>query len=89
MDRRENVQQLSLVAGLIIGNHGRALAMSDKTREHLDMFWELLDSIPSNSLCERLKRTMFAALGEIGQLADEKPIRHCREPDIRAQPIFW
>jgi CPA1 family monovalent cation:H+ antiporter len=34
-----------VVAGLIIGNHGRSLAMSDKTREHLDMFWELLDSI--------------------------------------------
>lgn len=34
-----------VVAGLIIGNHGRALAMSDKTREHLDMFWELLDSM--------------------------------------------
>jgi CPA1 family monovalent cation:H+ antiporter len=34
-----------VVAGLIIGNHGRAWAMSDKTREHLDMFWELLDSI--------------------------------------------
>ncbi|BAN34545.1 Na+/H+ antiporter [Sulfuricella denitrificans skB26] len=34
-----------VVAGLIIGNHGRAQAMSHKTREHLDMFWELLDSI--------------------------------------------
>ena len=34
-----------VVAGLIIGNHGRALAMSNRTREHLDMFWELLDSI--------------------------------------------
>ncbi|MFY9328614.1 MAG: sodium:proton antiporter, partial [Georgfuchsia sp.] len=34
-----------VVVGLIIGNHGRELAMSDKTREHLDMFWELLDSI--------------------------------------------
>jgi len=34
-----------VVVGLIIGNKGRALAMSDKTREHLDMFWELLDSI--------------------------------------------
>ncbi|MDQ1834145.1 cation:proton antiporter [Massilia scottii] len=34
-----------VVAGLIIGNHGRALAMSDKTREHVDSFWELLDSI--------------------------------------------
>jgi len=34
-----------VVCGLLIGNHGRALAMSDKTREHLDMFWELLDEI--------------------------------------------
>ncbi len=34
-----------VVAGLIIGNHGRALAMSNKTREQLDMFWELLDSM--------------------------------------------
>lgn len=34
-----------VVAGLIIGNHGRATAMSDTTRAHVDMFWELLDSI--------------------------------------------
>ncbi|HYP68680.1 MAG TPA: sodium:proton antiporter [Thiobacillaceae bacterium] len=34
-----------VVAGLVIGNHGRALAMSDKTREHVDTFWELLDEI--------------------------------------------
>ncbi len=34
-----------VIAGLVIGNHGRALAMSDKTRAHLDMFWELLDEI--------------------------------------------
>ncbi|MGV8898948.1 MAG: cation:proton antiporter [Burkholderiaceae bacterium] len=34
-----------VVAGLIIGNHGRALAMSDKTRQNVDMFWELLDSM--------------------------------------------
>jgi CPA1 family monovalent cation:H+ antiporter len=34
-----------VVAGLLIGNHGRALAMSDKTRQHLDMFWELIDAI--------------------------------------------
>jgi len=34
-----------VVAGLIIGNHGRALAMSDKTRAHLDTFWELIDDI--------------------------------------------
>lgn len=34
-----------VVAGLMIGNHGRVFAMSDKTREHLDGFWELLDEI--------------------------------------------
>jgi len=34
-----------VVAGLLIGNHGRAYAMSDTTRERLDDFWELVDEI--------------------------------------------
>jgi len=34
-----------VVAGLFIGNHGRHMAMSETTREHLDTFWELLDEI--------------------------------------------
>jgi CPA1 family monovalent cation:H+ antiporter len=34
-----------VVAGLIIGNQGRMLAMSKKTREHLDLFWELIDEL--------------------------------------------
>lgn len=34
-----------VVAGLMIGNQGRLLAMSDITREHLDTFWELVDEI--------------------------------------------
>jgi CPA1 family monovalent cation:H+ antiporter len=34
-----------VVAGLIIGNHGRAMAMSDTTRRYLDTFWELVDEI--------------------------------------------
>lgn len=34
-----------VVAGLMVGNHGRAHAMSDTTREHLDTFWELIDEI--------------------------------------------
>ena len=34
-----------VVAGLVIGNHGRLLAMSDSTREHLDSFWELVDEV--------------------------------------------
>ena len=32
-------------AGLLIGNQGRLLAMSGKTRENLDRFWLLLDEI--------------------------------------------
>ncbi len=34
-----------VVAGLLIGNHGRAFAMSALTRERLDDFWELMDEI--------------------------------------------
>jgi CPA1 family monovalent cation:H+ antiporter len=34
-----------VVAGLFIGNHGRLLAMSEKTREHLDNFWVVVDEI--------------------------------------------
>jgi CPA1 family monovalent cation:H+ antiporter len=34
-----------VVTGLIIGNQGRRLAMSDTTRRYVDMFWELLDEI--------------------------------------------
>lgn len=34
-----------VVAGLMIGNHGRRDAMSDTTVQHLDTFWELIDEI--------------------------------------------
>jgi len=34
-----------VAAGLLIGNHGRDFAMSEKTRDHLDTFWELVDEI--------------------------------------------
>ncbi|MDB4575909.1 sodium:proton antiporter, partial [bacterium] len=34
-----------VVAGLLIGNKGRQFAMSDKTREHLDNFWVLVDEV--------------------------------------------
>jgi monovalent cation:H+ antiporter, CPA1 family len=34
-----------VTAGLLIGNHGRTLAMSQHTREHLDTFWMLIDEI--------------------------------------------
>jgi CPA1 family monovalent cation:H+ antiporter len=39
-----------VVAGLFIGNHGRQFAMSEKTRQNLDMFWELIDEILNSLL---------------------------------------
>ena len=44
-----------VVAGLLIGNRGRALAMSVETREHLDTFWELVD--------EALNAVLFVLIG--------------------------
>jgi len=44
-----------VVAGLMIGNRGRTLAMSDTTRRHLDLFWELIDEI--------LNALLFALIG--------------------------
>jgi CPA1 family monovalent cation:H+ antiporter len=34
-----------VMMGLMLGNRGRALAMSDKTRHYVDLFWELIDEI--------------------------------------------
>ena len=39
-----------VVAGLLIGNHGRRFAMSERTRENLDTFWELVDQILNSLL---------------------------------------
>jgi CPA1 family monovalent cation:H+ antiporter len=44
-----------VVAGLAIGNQGRALAMSDTTRLNLGLFWELLEDI--------LNAVLFVLLG--------------------------
>jgi CPA1 family monovalent cation:H+ antiporter len=44
-----------VVAGVFIGNRGRAMAMSEKTRQHLDSFWELIE--------ETLNSVLFLLLG--------------------------
>jgi Na+:H+ antiporter len=44
-----------VTAGLLVGNQGRAFAMSDRTRQHLDTFWELIDEI--------LNALLFVLLG--------------------------
>lgn len=35
----------AVVSGLVVGNLGRRTAMSDVTREHVDLFWKLVDEI--------------------------------------------
>jgi CPA1 family monovalent cation:H+ antiporter len=45
----------AVTAGLLVGNQGRAFAMSDRTRQHLDTFWELVDEI--------LNALLFVLLG--------------------------
>jgi len=44
-----------VVAGLFIGNRGRRLAMSDRTREHIDAFWSMIDEV--------LNAVLFLLLG--------------------------
>ncbi len=34
-----------VVAGILVGNHGKKFAMSDQTREYVSKFWELIDDI--------------------------------------------
>ncbi|MEO7274268.1 MAG: sodium:proton antiporter [Vicinamibacterales bacterium] len=44
-----------VVAGLFIGNPGRRLAMSPRTREHIDAFWSMIDEV--------LNAVLFLLLG--------------------------
>lgn len=39
-----------VVAGLITGNHGKTLGMSDVTADYVDKFWEVIDEILNASL---------------------------------------
>ena len=39
-----------VIAGLLIGNQGTSLAMSDTTRMHVETFWELVDEILNSVL---------------------------------------
>ena len=54
-----------VITGLMIGNHGRALAMSDQTRRYVDMFWELLDEI--------LNAVLFVLIGLEAVLIEFSP----------------
>ena len=39
-----------VVAGLLIGNHGRQFAMTETTRDHVTTFWSLIDEIMNSAL---------------------------------------
>jgi CPA1 family monovalent cation:H+ antiporter len=39
-----------VVAGLLIGNHGKQFAMSENTRDHIQKFWSLTDEILNAAL---------------------------------------
>jgi len=55
-----------VVAGLFIGNHGRVFGMSDRTRQHLDTFWELIDEI--------LNALLFVMIGLEVLVLDLEPV---------------
>jgi CPA1 family monovalent cation:H+ antiporter len=46
---------VAVVSGLVVGNQGRRFAMSDHTRQHVDLFWKLVD--------ELLNAVLFLLLG--------------------------
>jgi CPA1 family monovalent cation:H+ antiporter len=58
-----------VVAGLLIGNSGRRFAMSERTREHLDNFWELVDGILNAVLFLLIGLEVLAVEGELRVLA--------------------
>ena len=49
-----------VVAGLLIGNKGTRLAMSDKTRDHVQKFWSLVDEIMNSALFLLIGFEVFA-----------------------------
>lgn len=55
-----------VVAGLLIGNHGREFAMSENTRSHVFQFWDLTDEI--------LNAVLFLLIGlEVLVIGFDKP----------------
>ena len=57
-----------VVAGLFIGNRGRRDAMSERTREHLDNFWELIDEILNAVLFLLIGLEVLAVAAEVNVL---------------------
>lgn len=81
----------SVVAGLLMGNHGRALGMSDVTRDHLDKFWSLMDEIFNAVLFVlvgfELIRITFPARAAVAALVMIPIVLACRWVSVVA-PVF-
>jgi CPA1 family monovalent cation:H+ antiporter len=58
-----------VVVGLIVGNGGRALAMSDTTRRYIDLFWELVDEILNAVLFVLIGMEVLVVTFSLGTLA--------------------
>jgi CPA1 family monovalent cation:H+ antiporter len=66
---------LAMVAiGLIIGSAGRALAMSEQTRNRLDMFWQLLDEILNGVLFVMIGLEFTSVVFPSGSLTAALPV---------------
>lgn len=57
-----------VLEGLLIGNPGRRFAMSERTREHVDAFWQMLDEILNAVLFLLLGIEVFAVPGGVTPL---------------------
>lgn len=55
-----------VVAGLVVGNPGREFAMSENTRRHIDLFWEMVDEV--------LNAVLFVLIGLEVVLVSLKPL---------------
>ncbi|MEO7731373.1 MAG: sodium:proton antiporter [Kofleriaceae bacterium] len=55
----------AVVAGLVVGNQGRRLAMSTNTRTHVDMFWKLIDEV--------LNAVLFLMIGLMVMVVPSSP----------------
>jgi len=58
-----------VVAGLLIGNPGRAHAMSERTRGHVDSFWELVDYVVNAVLFVLLGLEVVLLVGDLASSA--------------------
>ena len=55
-----------VVAGLLIGNHGARLAMSETTRTHVQTFWSLADEVLNSLLFMLIGFEVVAISGDAG-----------------------